>query len=111
MRLLFISGSFPPMPCGVGAYTARLVEAVAARPGYTIGVLTTGTTGKRHLPDGVEMLEVANDWSWKSLLPLARRIRAWKPDVVHIQYPSQAYGSHRAPWILSALLKVLGVPT
>ncbi len=33
IRVMLVSGSFPPMRCGVGDYTARLADELASRCG------------------------------------------------------------------------------
>jgi glycosyltransferase involved in cell wall biosynthesis len=96
------------MTCGVGDYTHALAGALAARADVDVGVLTS-TAAERGPRDEVQVFPVMRDWK-PSELPEAREvIRAWKPDVVHIQYPTRGYhGSlpHRLP----LLLRMSGIP-
>jgi glycosyltransferase involved in cell wall biosynthesis len=41
---------------------------------------------------------------------ILKTVRRWKPDVIHIQYPTQGYGARRLPWLLPVLLWPLGIP-
>ena len=103
MRILLISGSFPPMKCGVGDYTALLAGSLAASGGITVGVLTGADTGKPAIP-GVEMLPPVTGWRLGSLTELLRAVRSWQPDIVHLQYPAKGYGRAKMPLLLPLLL-------
>ncbi len=41
MRVMLITGSFPPMHCGVGDYTCKLAAALAERADLCVTVLTS----------------------------------------------------------------------
>jgi glycosyltransferase involved in cell wall biosynthesis len=102
-----VTGSFPPMNCGVGDYTANFVRALSRSPDMQVAVLTSRgaapSTGS-----GPEILPVMERWSLREILRAARVIRQWLPDVVHIQYPTQGYGRGKLPWFLPLLSYVLG---
>ena len=70
MKILVVVGSFPPEACGVGAYTARLVEAFTAR-GRSVQV------------------SVGNSW------PIAAP--ASDGTITHLQYPSVGAGTSLSP--------------
>lgn len=111
MRILIISGSIPPMKCGIGDYTAQLALALGKRPDTTVAVLTdvaaTGTT----IAEGYfEVLPVAHGWRMRDAWPIIQAVRRWRPDVVHIQYPTQGYGLRKLPWLLPAFLSGLRLP-
>ncbi|MBI4204626.1 MAG: glycosyltransferase [Betaproteobacteria bacterium] len=110
MRVLLVSGTFPPMRCGVGAYTAALAKALARIEGLNVGVLTSEEANP-HPECGVEVLTLKCDWGWRDLPRLLRAVRDWLPDLVHVQYPTQAYGNKSAPWILPAVLRMARIPT
>lgn len=109
-RVLLVAGSFPPMHCGVGAYTAALANALARTGGIKVGVLTGAGAANPGSDSDVEILTLSCNWGWRDLGCVLKAVRAWHPDIVHIQYPTQAYGDQLAPWILPALLRLLGVP-
>jgi glycosyltransferase involved in cell wall biosynthesis len=84
LKIVVVSGSLPPDPCGVGAYAARLVEALR--------------------PAGVEVVVLAGQaWRARDALGLRAQIDALDPDIVHLQYPTVGYGHGLAPQVLSIL--------
>ena len=109
LRILMISGSYPPMKCGVGDYTAQLVQALASRPDTQVAVLADVAVTGRASDTGAEVFPVAHGWLFSDVPEILRTARRWSPDIIHIQYPSQNYKSNM-PWLLSALLLTLGVP-
>ncbi len=111
MRILFITGEYPAMQGGVGDYTRQLSLALGAL-GVDVHVLTDANAGGDHLraPMGAYeptvYLEIDDaGWQlWRHTLRLNQQLR---PDVIHIQYQSAAYGLHAAvnylPWRLHLL--------
>lgn len=92
MRLLLITGEFPPMQGGVGDYTREIALEFAAR-GDEVRVLTSSQgTGT----GGVDVAPVMPNWGWRSLASIAAAVREYAPQVVHIQYQTGAYGMHPA---------------
>jgi glycosyltransferase involved in cell wall biosynthesis len=93
LRVLLVSGSLPPVRCGVGDYTAGLARALAETGRMEVAVLTSRLEGGRGpVPaTGFEVLEPIHNWSMTSLRPALETLRSWKPDVVHVQHPSQGY--------------------
>ncbi|MGO4878447.1 hypothetical protein ACEN2P_17725 [Pedobacter psychrotolerans] len=81
MKLLMICGSYPPEHCGVGDYTKQLVENL------------------RKLDIDVETLVNIN-WSLPAYFKIVKRIKSFKADVIHIQYPSMNFGYSIVPQLL-----------
>ena len=108
MKLLLITGSFPPMKCGVGDYSYRLVGALADDPHFKVAVLTSVAAADMAKLDGVEVFPVVKSWDLAEAPKVIKIIRAWKPDIVHIQYPTQGYGKGLLPGILPAMSFLLG---
>lgn len=106
MRVLLVSGSYPPMKCGVGDYTQQLAHALATMGGVDVGVCTSQTASATSV-SGVEVLAVMADWHRKEALRFMRVLRVWKPDIVHIQYPTQGYAGHLPSW-LPLISKLMG---
>lgn len=106
MRVLFITGEFPPMQGGVGDYTWSLGRVLAAR-GVDVHVLTSDEAGPSYLmPAGVDnVYSDVRRWRWG----LARQVRQVaaevQPDVLHIQYQSAAFDLHPAINLLPAALR------
>lgn len=108
MRVLLVAGSYPPDHCGVGDYTEKLATALTKVHGLHVGVLTTVLPG-RVRSHQVELVEAAKNWSFSELLKLIRAVRQWKPDFVHIQYPSQGFFFRRLPSFLPLIYKLIGI--
>lgn len=104
MRLMLVTGSFPPMQCGVGDYTRQLAIALAAIPGNHVAVLTSAECVTP--PDGTaspEIFAVMKGWRLIELVKAISLMRRWRPDVVHIQYPTQGYRRGLLPEVLPLL--------
>ncbi|MCX5699154.1 MAG: glycosyltransferase [Candidatus Omnitrophica bacterium] len=99
-RILIVTGSYPPMRCGIGDYSCNLAKALAADPEIHIGVLTSACVGKISNSVGIDFFPIIKKWNFAEILKFIKIIRSWKPDIVHIQYPTQGYGKGFLPWIL-----------
>lgn len=108
MRVLLVAGSYPPEPCGVGDYTAKLAAALANVEDIHVGVLTTSVTG-RVGTHPVDLIDAAQQWTFSELPRLISEIRHWKPDLVHIQYPSQGFFFRRLPTFLPLVCRLMGI--
>lgn len=108
MRVLLITGSFPPMRCGVGDYTYHLALALARDSQLTVAVLTSTAATRLGLHQGIVVLPVVKAWAWKEIRTILDAIRQWAPDVVHIQYPTMGYGPKRLPSLLPLVLRLAG---
>lgn len=86
MNILMVTGSLPPEACGVGGYTARLVEELRSQ-GSHVDILHEGPWG------------LSNAWR------LNRKINTFKPNLVHIQYPTVGFDRALGPQMLSLLQK------
>lgn len=110
MRILLVAGSYPPEPCGVGDYTERLAKALGAVQGVHVGVLTTSVPERKSANKStVEILDVVRQWGFSELPRLIREMRAWRPDIVHIQYPSQGFFFRWFPSFLPLVCRLMGV--
>lgn len=109
LRVMLISGSYPPMKCGVGAYTKRLAEALAILPEATVSVLTDLQACDHMAYPNVEVMPVIRDWRMRDIFLALSAIRRWKPDVIHIQYPTQGYLNNLLPLYLPLLVRLLGI--
>jgi glycosyltransferase involved in cell wall biosynthesis len=110
MRILLISGSLPPMKCGVGDYTAHLAEALGRCENTSVAVLTDVQAKPIPSDFNFEVFPVARGWRMLDAVPIAIAARRWRPDVMHIQYPTQGYGHRYLPWLLPTLFRIASVP-
>ena len=102
MRIGQISGEYPPMQGGVGAFTQELGRALAAL-GHEVYVYTD----RRAAPDPDGTLHVtarARGWGLGTLWRIRQWAHAHRLDVVNIQYQAAAYGMappiHALPLLL-----------
>jgi glycosyltransferase involved in cell wall biosynthesis len=111
LRILMVTGSYPPMMCGVGDYTEGLVNALR-KCGLEVRVLTMAI---KFPPDGkVQNSEtwirrVVNSWGMRHYKVFLDEVKAFSPDIVHIQDPTQGYSYATAP-VLMVLLASLAKP-
>lgn len=107
MRVLLITGSYPPMKCGVGAYTQRLAQALAEYKDVDVAVLTDSNAFDDSVSDGVVVFPVIQKWRLTGLLTILTYLKKFSPDIVHIQYPTQGY-SGKMPVLIPLMVKLLG---
>ena len=88
MKLLMVTGSYPPQLCGVGDYTEKLVLALQNQ--------------------GVDVVVLSNiDWSFSQLKNICKRIDETKADIIHIQFPGIGFKLSFVPQILSLKYKTI----
>lgn len=105
MRVLFVSGEYPPMQGGVGDYTWSLGTALNAL-GVDVHVLTSQAAGPAHLaPSGVaNIYPDVGRWGWGLADQVKRLAAELEADYVHVQYQTAAYGLHPAVNLLPRAL-------
>jgi glycosyltransferase involved in cell wall biosynthesis len=104
MRLMLVTGEFPPMQGGVGDYTREIglalrdldveVHVVTSTRGGTVAGLTVHPAIQR--------------WDWRFWGTLLALVKEHRPDVVHVQYQAAAYDMHPAANFLPWRLRLLG---
>jgi len=107
MRVLLVTGSFPPMKCGVGDYSCNLAKALILDSEVYVGVLTSTKVGEMGNFEGIEIFPVMKSWNIFETFKVMKIIRQWLPDIVHIQYPTQGYGTGKLPWALPMICFLL----
>jgi glycosyltransferase involved in cell wall biosynthesis len=108
MRVLLVSGSFPPMQCGVGDYTAKLACALGDLDDVTVAVLTRSDVDRNEARGNFEFLPGTAGWRLSETRRIVASAVAWSPDIIHFQYPCQGYG--RLQWVLPSVFRILGYP-
>lgn len=108
MKVLLVTGSFPPLACGVGDYTHALAGALAECDEVRVAVLTS-TGADPHRGARYDVFPVMRRWTPDEFPALMEVVRSWKPDVVHVQSPTQGYQGS-LPILLPMLLRVRGIP-
>jgi glycosyltransferase involved in cell wall biosynthesis len=116
MRIGLVTGEYPPLEGGVGAFTEQLARALAAR-GHEAHVITT----RRARPADAErkpsalfepvdlgyalLHPRAGRWRWPSLSTVADVVLRYDLELVNLQYQAAAYNMravaiHYLPWRL-----------
>lgn len=108
MRLLLITGSFPPQKCGVGDYCYSLTRALSKISDIKICVLTSATSGTVNAISGIEIHSVIKRWDIFDIKKIIGLIRNFSPDIVHIQYPTQGYRRQLLPDLLPLICFLMG---
>lgn len=98
IRVLLVTGSYPPMRCGVGDYTERLARALADHCGIELQVLTSWSPRSDGDPPWV--CRVMTSWKLDGVGHLLNTVKAFQPDIIHVQYPTQGYRVATAPGLL-----------
>ena len=93
MKVLAISGEYPPAMGGLADYTFLLRQALVDQ-GVDVAILTS--TQPASAADDPTVLRIVDEWSWPSWKTICDVVRDRKPDIVDIQYQSAAYGVHPA---------------
>jgi glycosyltransferase involved in cell wall biosynthesis len=107
LKVLLITGSYPPVRCGVGDYTARLAVALHQRPDVRLAVLTSALHGVPTEEAGVEVRPAMRSWRVPDLPQYCRLAREFAPDVVHLQFPTQSYNAVTGLALLPAVTRIL----
>ena len=108
MRVLMVTGSYPPQRCGVGYYTHQLVSELTAS-GIEVEVATSRPDRPRD--DANVRYEVA-DWRAATWWRTVGEMENGRYDLVHVQYPARHYGYRPDLALLTLALKcrLPGVP-
>ncbi len=103
MKILLVTGEYPPMQGGVGDYTKELGKAFADLD-VEVHVLTQGSDGGGDEP-GITVHRL-HRWGWKALGAASSLVRRLSPDAVQIQYQAAAYGMHPSIHFLPRWLRL-----
>lgn len=113
MKVCFIIGAFPPMKCGIGDYTYNLCKELNKK-GIQVDVITS-TKSINENKDGLNIHNIVDEWTFKSKDIILNKLKELNVDIVHIQYPSEEYGSsifiNLLPLIIRKNLKIKVVET
>ena len=97
-HIMFVTGEYPPMPGGVGAYTHELAKALRCL-GAQVTVLTAQAAADSSVAmkcGGVRVLPVVQRWGWNTWSLAANLAAEARCDWLHVQYQTAAFGMHPA---------------
>lgn len=114
MKVAMVTGSFPPTPCGIGDYTARLCEELA-HVGVEVHVFTHHSARLLHNETRntkrdpyLHLHTTIRDWTFRAVHSLVRELCADDWSFVHLQYPGRGYGYKVAPVLFGGWFKQSG---
>lgn len=96
MRICLVSGSYPPVRCGVGDQVAQLAARLAAA-GEEVHVLTSAGAAVEESGSNPSIHARVSTWRLHGLHALLRHIARINPHIVHVHYPSLGYAKGLAP--------------
>ena len=108
MKILLVSGTLPPFPCGVGDYVDQLARALATLPGNQVAVLTGASDEAISAVAQPYRLFTVPSWQMRDAGSAIRILRQWQPDVVHVQHPSRGYGGGWLPSFIAPMAMLAG---
>lgn len=82
IKIILITGSYPPNYCGVGDYTAKLFECFKHTGGVTVALFNR------------------QDWKIKNYFKYLRDLLKLHGNIYHFQYPTEGYGYSLVPLML-----------
>lgn len=106
MKVALLSAEYPPAPGGVGDYTHQLGAALLRRGIETI-VLTSGAVVPIYDDQPPVVRLMLARWDWRCWGVIRRALADPRPDILHIQYQTGAYGMHPAINFLPRRLRLL----
>lgn len=103
-KICLISGTFPPIQCGVGDYLAVLVKALIKEAGddFEFSVLTSEQASTNE--PKLQLQSLVQKWDWSNLKRVMNWLGNTRPDIVHYQYPTSLYGRSPAITFLPLLI-------
>ena len=108
MKLLVITGAFPPMRAGEADHMLQLCRRLAER-GLDVHVITTRTN--QAVNDlNFSVYPVIHDWSWLDIIRIGRFLKHIAPDAVLLKYIGWIYEYHPMVTFLPTVAKSI-VPT
>jgi glycosyltransferase involved in cell wall biosynthesis len=110
MIVAILSAEYPPRPGGIGDYTRRLAQSLLERGQrvlvFTIDDLrfTIYDLQQRDADRQSQIVNPKSGWGWRIGRDVGAALQQTRPDILHIQYQTGAYGMHPAinflPWQL-----------
>ena len=89
-HILFVTGEYPPMTGGVGAYTQALGQALVAL-GVQVSVFTAIGAGPARTDGGVTIYPRVKRWRRKAMRQAAALAQEIGADWIHVQYQTAAF--------------------
>lgn len=108
MKIMIISGSLPPLKCGVGDYSNILASSLSKQDGVSKVVIVTSTEAAGLRSNSLDILPIIEKWNGMGMFYVLQTAKRIKPDIIHIQYPTRGYGRKIWPSWLPMMLSMAG---
>jgi glycosyltransferase involved in cell wall biosynthesis len=92
VKLLIITGEYPPIKSGDAAHAYHLAQRLA-KEGLEVRVLTSAIDGAVQHPS-FKVSAVMRKWTWRSLPQLRRFMKSFAPDAILQLFMGRMYGDH-----------------
>jgi glycosyltransferase involved in cell wall biosynthesis len=106
LKVLLISGSYPPAQCGVGDYTAHLAGALTRSGDFEVSVLTSVLPAVEQSSSSPIVFRTMHTWRAQAVAEVEALIRRLKPDIVHMQVPTQGYDDWKGLALMALAVRV-----
>jgi glycosyltransferase involved in cell wall biosynthesis len=123
VKIGLVSGEFPPLEGGVGAFTQELAQSLHTA-GHDVHVITSRNTRlenaektfrTRNDPVDLQFAQLhprINRWRWPSMATIVDLVLRYELDVVNIQYQAAAYNMNSPainflPWRIRGITKTV----
>ncbi|MBN2754696.1 MAG: hypothetical protein JXR81_07500 [Candidatus Goldbacteria bacterium] len=106
MKVMFVSGSYPPVRCGVGDYVG-FVSANLAKQGIKAEILTSSYRGIKHSGRNPAVNPCIEKWGILNVKKALSEILRSGAGIVHFQYPTVEYKKNMLTNVLPAVLKLI----
>jgi glycosyltransferase involved in cell wall biosynthesis len=93
LKILFVSGTYPPARCGVGDYLYNLVTQLSSANSTKIYVVTSKYLDISLHDCNPFVYPLISNWQniRETLSKITRIIKSIKPHIIHFQYPTTEY--------------------
>jgi glycosyltransferase involved in cell wall biosynthesis len=90
MRILIVTGKYPPLKCGIGLYTRELSKSLNTKDIH-VSVLSIFNSQESKKSKDIEFLDELKNWNFLSIITIYKIIKNWKPNVIHVQFPTDGF--------------------
>jgi len=105
---MFITGKYPPQPCGIGDHTFKLASHLSDL-GHRVSVLCSVLDTAKDEAGGdhndIEAIREVSSWDFRSVGHILKVVQDKAIEVVHIQYQATAFDQHPMMTMLPFLVK------
>ncbi|MFN8531684.1 MAG: glycosyltransferase family 4 protein [Anaerolineae bacterium] len=110
MRIGIVTGEYPPMQGGIGAYSAIFAHALVDQ-GHTVAVYTGQGAAANRADDSIPVTFRVQRWSPAAVWAIRQWVRDHQLEVINLQFQTAAFGMSPYIHFLPLLLRPIPVVT